>query len=264
MLNQKEWERVNDIIASIHSIKSTTMMRTAFLQKLMQLINFDFSDFNIGLIKNESNPVLVDPVIVSKFDKKFEEDFIYQYESIYAPMDYVKWLFLSPDSLVYRESDLVNDGIRKKSPFYLNYLKPFDLVNIAGIVLASGGHFVGAVTLYKSEKNGDFSDKDIYILHQFLPHLQTKFELEEESMQRNKKSVSSLLREQYALTNREIEIIGFVFHGYSNIEVANNLSIAPNTVKKHLYNIFYKLGVTNRVQLVKFLYENQLADFWSL
>jgi hypothetical protein len=52
------------------------------------------------------------------------------------PWDYVNWIFLSSESLVYRESDLINDEVRKKSPFYQQYLKVFDLVNIAGMVIA--------------------------------------------------------------------------------------------------------------------------------
>lgn len=263
MLSQNQWEKVNDIITSIHSTKNTNAMRTAFLQKLMGLIDFDFSDFNIGMMRNTTSPCLVDPVIVSKFDKKFEEEFTYQYESTYATMDYVKWLFLSSESLVYRESDLVNEEVRKKSPFYLNYLKVFDLVNIAGIVIASGGHFVGAVTLYKREKNGDFSDTDIYVLKQLLPHLQSKFDSEEEIMRKNEKSISYLLKNQYLLTNREIEMIGYIYNGCSNNDIAKSLNIAPNTVKKHIYNLFDKLGTKNRVQLVKFILKNQLSDLWE-
>jgi len=263
MLNQSQWEKINDIISSIHKTKNTKIIRLIFLQKLTNLIDFDFSEFDIGLLETTTSPRLVDPVVVSKFDKKFEEAFIHQYESIYAPMDYVKWLFMGTESMVYRESDLVNDEVRKKSSFYQNYLSVFNLVHIAGIVIASGGQFSGAVTLYRSEKSGDFSDIDLYILKQLMPHLQVKFELEQEKMKQNEHSLSFLLKNQYSLTNREIEIIGYIYQGYGNAEIAGKLNIAPNTVKKHIYNLFYKLGVKNRVQLVKFLLKNQLTDLWE-
>lgn len=263
MLSQLQWEKINEIVASIHSTKNTSAMRIAFLQKLMKLIDFDFADFNIGRMKTTSDPHLVDPVVVSKYDSNFEKEFIYQYESTFAPMDYVKWLFLSSESLVYRESDLVNDEVRKKSPFYLHYLKVFDLVNIAGIVIASGGQFVGAVTLYRTEKNGDFSDADIYILKQLLPHLQNKFDNEETSLQKNIHSLSSLLKNEYQLTNREIEIIGYVYNGNTNMEIGQALHISDNTVKKHLYNLYYKLDVKNRTQLVHFIVTHQLQDLWN-
>ena len=47
---------------------------------------------------------------------------------------------------------------------------------------------------------------------------------------------------------RELDVLLFVCHGYSNKEIADQLSITTNTVKSHLKNIYAKLGVTNRTQ----------------
>jgi LuxR family transcriptional regulator of csgAB operon len=50
------------------------------------------------------------------------------------------------------------------------------------------------------------------------------------------------------LTRREIEILSLVAAGATNEEIANNLFISPNTVKTHIYNIFKKIHVPNRLQ----------------
>jgi ATP/maltotriose-dependent transcriptional regulator MalT len=52
------------------------------------------------------------------------------------------------------------------------------------------------------------------------------------------------------LTNREFEILGLLAHRLRNKEIAVNLFISPETIKKHLSNIYRKLGVTNRQQTV--------------
>jgi LuxR family maltose regulon positive regulatory protein len=52
------------------------------------------------------------------------------------------------------------------------------------------------------------------------------------------------------LTPREIEVLQLVAAGDSNPEIARKLFIAVNTVKKHITNIFGKLGVTSRTQAV--------------
>ena len=50
------------------------------------------------------------------------------------------------------------------------------------------------------------------------------------------------------LTSRQIEILAQVTVGASNDEIADRLNISSHTVKTHLYNVFKKIKVTNRLQ----------------
>ncbi len=59
--------------------------------------------------------------------------------------------------------------------------------------------------------------------------------------------------ESFDLSSREKEIIELVLAGKSNREIAETLNISINTVKKHLYNIFNKVGVDSRSQLISLL-----------
>lgn len=52
------------------------------------------------------------------------------------------------------------------------------------------------------------------------------------------------------LTKSEQEIIKFVAKGLTNKQIAQQLSVSPETVKKHLKSVFIKTGVCNRSQLV--------------
>lgn len=58
------------------------------------------------------------------------------------------------------------------------------------------------------------------------------------------------------LTLREKEILEIIAMGSSNEETASNLCISPNTVKTHLYNIFKKIGVPNRLQAALWAVKN--------
>ncbi|MGE5607580.1 MAG: helix-turn-helix domain-containing protein [Bacteroidota bacterium] len=60
---------------------------------------------------------------------------------------------------------------------------------------------------------------------------------------------------QYQLTNREKEIIALLIQGIQNREIGQQLFITESTVKTHIQNIYKKLGVQNRVQLVNFFKE---------
>lgn len=52
------------------------------------------------------------------------------------------------------------------------------------------------------------------------------------------------------LSNRELQILEFLSAGASNHEIAQGLFISLHTVKSHLYNIFRKIDVNNRVEAV--------------
>jgi two-component system, NarL family, response regulator len=54
------------------------------------------------------------------------------------------------------------------------------------------------------------------------------------------------------LTFREAEIVRYVSTGLRNAEIAERLAISESTVKTHLNNIFQKLGVRNRIQLMHY------------
>lgn len=55
------------------------------------------------------------------------------------------------------------------------------------------------------------------------------------------------------LTEREREIALLVKKGFSNREIGKELFISEATVKKHMSNIFEKLGIANREQLKNLL-----------
>ena len=55
---------------------------------------------------------------------------------------------------------------------------------------------------------------------------------------------------QNGLSNREAEVAELVTKGLSNREVANQLFVTEKTVKFHLTNIYKKMSVKSRAQLI--------------
>lgn len=53
-----------------------------------------------------------------------------------------------------------------------------------------------------------------------------------------------------SLTPRELEIVRMVGEGLRNREIGQRLSISEGTVKVHLHNVYEKLGVDGRLELV--------------
>ncbi|MEZ9338800.1 LuxR C-terminal-related transcriptional regulator [Vibrio splendidus] len=61
------------------------------------------------------------------------------------------------------------------------------------------------------------------------------------------------------LTIRELQVIRCLQSGSSNTQIADDLFISEFTVKSHLYQIFRKLAVKNRVQAIAWANQNLLA-----
>ncbi|QCI97200.1 response regulator [Agrobacterium larrymoorei] len=62
----------------------------------------------------------------------------------------------------------------------------------------------------------------------------------------NEKSGEALLRERFALTTRESEVLIWIAKGKSNRDIGEILGLSARTVNKHLEQIYVKLGVENR------------------
>jgi DNA-binding NarL/FixJ family response regulator len=63
---------------------------------------------------------------------------------------------------------------------------------------------------------------------------------------RNRRVAS--VQHEAGLTAREVEIVTLVASGADNRRIAEKLFVSENTVKTHLYNIFKKINVPNRLQ----------------
>ena len=63
----------------------------------------------------------------------------------------------------------------------------------------------------------------------------------------------------FGLTSREVEIISAIKKGSSNREIAGQLAISEETVKRHLSNIYGKLGVSSRLELAVLASEQHLG-----
>lgn len=60
----------------------------------------------------------------------------------------------------------------------------------------------------------------------------------------------ALFFSKYNISRREQEIVHLILEGKSNKDIENELYISLRTVKNHIYNIYKKLGIKSRWQLI--------------
>lgn len=68
------------------------------------------------------------------------------------------------------------------------------------------------------------------------------------------------LQSIYKISNREAEVIQHIINGDTNTKIAEKLFISERTVKAHNKNIYNKLNVDNRIQLLMLLKEFNLLS----
>ena len=73
-------------------------------------------------------------------------------------------------------------------------------------------------------------------------------------------SKSGARSEKRLLSDREMEIVQLVTQGFQNKEIGKELFISENTVKNHLRNIFDKIGVSDRLEMMLYAIHHCLIE----
>jgi len=104
LLQQFEWENINLLAGEINKIKVINRMRKVFLIKLVRLLAFDLTEFFLNDTKTVNGVRLIDAFAVSKYSEIFDAKFAREYEKYYNQVEYVKWIFSTIESEIYRRS----------------------------------------------------------------------------------------------------------------------------------------------------------------
>jgi len=62
------------------------------------------------------------------------------------------------------------------------------------------------------------------------------------------------------LSKREQDVVACASRGFTNDEIARELKLSQNTVRNYMFRIFDKLGVSNRVELVKYVAHRSVPE----
>jgi DNA-binding NarL/FixJ family response regulator len=62
------------------------------------------------------------------------------------------------------------------------------------------------------------------------------------------------------LTPRELEVVKLIAEAYTNRQIADALQLSEKTVESHRSNLFAKLGMRDRVELVRYAIRRGLVE----
>ena len=110
---------------------------------------------------------------------------------------------------------------------------------------------LAALCLCRDGRRGAFGDREQFVLEVANPYVSARLD----AILRGREPAAlreERLAQQYSLTAREVEVARCISFGMSNPEISERLCVSISTVKKHLEHIYRKMGVNNRLSLMKF------------
>lgn len=259
------WLGITNTIYSIHSLKEPVKMADTVLKEIRWLIPFDHAMFFVNT--NIDEDAVGIPSVIN-----FSDEFVDLFVKNHTKYDCTVGLKAGGNSIVYRESDVVDPKLWRQSKFFLEFCQPNEIKYILQVVLCYNNIYCGNLLLFRDHNSInaiDFSDKDMFIMNLLTGHLelgiarlqsgrdiQDLYQSAEniEKLENNKDNEKLTVDEcvlQFHLTKREEQILRLILEGYQTNDICNELFITLNTLKKHIFNMYRKLGINSRTQLFK-------------
>ena len=214
-----------------------------------------------GLVYRENDVALRrTPVLVTRWGAFEDED-----DAVYwtlGPDPIVRYRLATKDLGTTRLSDIAARRAYTESALYREYFAQ-DVEFMIDLGLPQSDGRLRSFLFCRRREDGDFSVRDRAVLEVLRPHL-ARFEADA----KRRRQLTALLgvREPIdddilmRLTTREIEIVELVAAGLTNAQIATRLWVAPSTVKKHLENVYTKLGVGRRTAAATLLHRASQAE----
>jgi len=227
------WERINDFLLAIGSVKRPELFWHTLLNALDALIPFDVGGI-IGVADADGNVIAQEALGVDP-------------RSIEAYNDYY-WTVM-PNPPAFARGDVLNlDWSRyANSEYVVDFLAPQGIHRSLAVTrLGARGVFDGSIVLHRSKAGMPFGPWEVRTLELVRPHIRNLWTLLC-AVRSNACVDSGQLRSLHGrLSPREAEVAALLSGGSSTAEIASRLQISRLTVYKHIENIFAKFHVSSR------------------
>lgn len=249
-LEEQDWLVVNKISYDISVIYDFDEMRKDMFEWLNILMDFDSAIFS--LIKSEGTAINVYKPLGYKVTDKYMK--IWNTEMQNSKM--VKLLVhgVSLDTSILSET--FSDTTWKEAPIYEHFYKPQGFDYSMSTCLIFKNHPIGYLQFFRKYGSQDFTNREVFIIEQLYKHLAYRANYESKKSETRffaAKSYLEQLQKKYHFTDREIELFEYAIKGMTNVEIADSMMISVHTVKKHFHNIYDKMGIAGRVELLQSL-----------
>lgn len=242
---------INDIIYSLYACPTFEDLRKRFLARLKMLIPFSYSSIMIADGSQQDIVRLASPICYPDYFVDAEMEYMKRPEQ-----DLLLWMLHSKESILVKESDMIDEDKRLNSALYLTCYKKYNVYDSIQFSIVYQQELLGVLSLFRTKIDGAFTDDDLFFLRSLGIHLNSVFHrliTEKDKPPFDTEKLVESLALQYHLTPREAQILSMIFVYRSNAEIVQELNICENTIQKHMQNLFRKMNVSSKWELLRFL-----------
>ncbi|SHM23841.1 helix-turn-helix transcriptional regulator [Halanaerobium congolense] len=245
------WEKIIDFIYKTGKIIDLHKYSYYFLKELNQLIPFYAANF---FLFDEKKELIGDPVCFN-----INESVLKAYNDYYWQLDDIRNLAFDQQQPII-STELMDYKCWINTEYFNDFLAKNRLYYSCGIDIHADNKLLGTISLFRTYKDQNFTSRDLIYLKILAEHssnhLKKLFEIEKLRKKANKQNenIINTTAESFQLSSREKDVLKLILQGKTNEEIANELFVSINTVKKHLSHIFNKTEVHNRTELAALVY----------
>ena len=240
-LGRRDFKAILGFLAGTRELELDTQYPAAFVAHLAVLVEGAHPLYRENDLAGRRSPLMVDA------DGRHEDDQDELYWTV-GPCAITQYRSLTGDLSAARLSDVVAWRRYRELPIYREYFAPNGVGYMLDLGLPASPGWQRTLLFCKASNERDFSERDRDVLEMLRPHLRAR----EARAALRRRLVDEALADadpsdpDASLTLREREIVFLAAQGKTNAHIAAELWITPGTVKKHLENVYVKLGVSNR------------------
>ena len=247
-LNTREITFLSQFILRIHRTENYKEFCEVVLSQITNIISFRKGIlFQISEIDNALS--YSDPVALNNGDFSFVEDEFMTGKYRSAWLMNTSFLY----STVFRASDIREEDTFTDSSLYKAIYEPQNIYYGIQAIMVAREKKLGLLGIFRSKEEGDFTERDVFVINTLLPHLEYKLAMFKENIGIGGQSKLADFS-AFDLTKKELEIVQLIAEGKTSKELAESLYISKSTLDKHLYNIYRKFNVKGRLELIHLLH----------
>ena len=251
LIKNKDWEKLYYFLLKAGSKNSLDNYIDIVMKEMDNIIPyyaanfFTYNQTTQGLNKLQS--------------KNISQKAIWEYENYYYAIDDIKEKTFN-QKIPIKSTEIMDYREWGKTEYFNDFLSTNNLYYSCGVDIHYKNKLLGTIGLFREKTDPDYNKKDLHILDVLKGQMANQmFKLNTIEMMKkntNKEVDKKLAKSEqvFNLTDREVELINHLIDGKNNKQLADELYISINTVKKHLNNIFRKTEVNNRTELTSLIY----------